>query len=155
MPWLRQKLMPSKERREGWLSRIQRTLDSGELFVWSWKCFRYTTKSNSCIHPDALAVPMHPGGPSRMKCDLKCTRGKTNIRGMVFPSALIEQASVTNVPLSAEVTAPTFCTTFHPTLPQSFWEFELSLSQFCPCSTHFLVQTCAFPKPCSGCQRTC
>jgi len=33
------------------------------------------------IHPLWWAVPMNPGGPSRMKLSLKCTRGKMDIGG--------------------------------------------------------------------------
>ena len=88
-------------------------------------------KSASCIHPDALAVPMQPGGPSRMKCGLKCTRG-----GMVLPSAF-------TAPCDQCASLPRWLLqlAFHLVLPQPFRDFGPLLSLFRPCSKWCLSKT--------------
>ncbi|KAJ8385761.1 hypothetical protein AAFF_G00182790, partial [Aldrovandia affinis] len=76
-------------------------------FVCSVKCFRKSTKCTSFIHPDGFAAPLLPGGPLFKKWSRKLTRGNMKYGGILFPVADTAQASVTSVPLSAEVSDPT------------------------------------------------
>lgn len=67
----------------------------------STSCNLYNNK------PEELADPCHK---YHWKCFLKFTRGKTKYGGMLFPISDTAAATVTNVPRSPEVIAPTVLT---------------------------------------------
>ena len=48
------------------------------------------SKISDDIQPLGFAAPFVPGGAPFSMCSLKCTRGKINSGGMLFPMALIE-----------------------------------------------------------------
>lgn len=123
-----QKSIPSMDMWLAWLSSKRRTLLSGDAFVWLWKCWRKIQNSFSCIHPDPLAAPIQPDGPSRMKCGLNFLLGKMKKGGMEFPKALTAQAVVIRVPRSPDVTAPTCLMPFFPDyLDRSLYSRDPSL----------------------------
>ena len=90
-------LVLSKRRKQGF---------SFEHFVCSTKCFRKSAKCTSFIHPEGFACPLLPGGPLIRKWLRKLTLGKIKYGGILFPVAETAQASVTRVPLSAEISDP-------------------------------------------------
>ena len=72
------------------------------------KCWRKARKSTSCIHPELLAEPVELMGPFLTKWSWNFFLGKMKYGGMQLPCALTARAMVTKVPLSPEVTAPTW-----------------------------------------------
>lgn len=68
------------------------------------------------IHPELFPAPILFGGPSRINRSLYLRRGKTNIGGIVFPTAFTANSTVTKVPRSADTMAPTCLTPFAATI---------------------------------------
>lgn len=128
IPLARQNSIPLTERWEEWLSSINRTLVFTDALVWRWKWWRNWIKCSSTIQPEELAVPMQPGGPSRMKWSLKWTHGNMNIGGIMYPKALPAHARVTRVPLSPDVTDPTCLSPRLVTTCSGSWTVEIPVS---------------------------
>ena len=61
---------------------------------------------SSFIHPDLLAPPLHPNGPSTIKLFRKLSLGKINIGGTTTPDAPTAYKIMTSSPHSALVTDP-------------------------------------------------
>lgn len=64
------------------------------------KCLITSRNNSDVIHPDGLAIPNDPCGVEAVITFLKCLRGKTIAGGMLFPSALMKQQVVINMPRS-------------------------------------------------------
>jgi len=71
------------------------------------KCLINIKKSSPVIQPDELALSIDPTGLLVKNQGFIFFRGKMNIGGTVFPIALTANATVTSVPLSPDVIAPT------------------------------------------------
>ncbi len=109
MPFDRQKSIAVTERCDQWLSRRRSTFDSRVTRVCLAKCWRKARKSVSCIQLELFAEPAEPMGPFLTKWSWNFFLGKMKYGGMQLPCAFTARAMVTNVPLSPEVTAPTWC----------------------------------------------
>ena len=107
IPFALQKSIASIDRWDGWLSSRRSSFDCLDTRVCLTKWARYKRKSGSFIQPVGLPVPPQPTGPPLRKWSLKRFRGKMKKGGTTSPWALPARATVTRVPLSAEVTEPT------------------------------------------------
>ena len=90
------------------LSRISSIGRSGVQLVCCIRCSRNSAQVSLVIHPVLVEVLLAPGGAPIMKQSLNLTLGKTNMGGVEFPAAFTAHTTVTNSPLSADVTEPTF-----------------------------------------------
>ncbi len=121
MPFDRQKSIPATDRCDQWLSRRRSTYDSGVTRVCLAKCWRKARKSISCIQPELFAEPAEPMGPFLTKWFWNFFLGNMKYGEMQLPCAFTARAMVTNVPLSQEVTEPTWCFSLEAIILSGTW----------------------------------